>query len=152
MDTPTFDVLSLYKSGGWLLGTIGALFSVVQTFRAPHIQQALPPKWQWDYWPVWARVLVIFVTSLAGGVVTAIVGGATWTTAIIGGVLSALGAIGAHQTIKSLPPYKANDGVSLFAEIPNPSMPVVRVPPPPLTPEQRTQNRTLGVDDVGPLP
>jgi lipopolysaccharide export LptBFGC system permease protein LptF len=134
-----------------MLAAMGGLYTVLQTLRGENIQKALAPKYQWEFWPTWARVLCVFVFSFLGAIVSAVAGGMSWSGAAVSAVIIALGAMGTHGAGKALPQYKADEKISLTAKIPNPHMPKVKMPPLGKTAEQRTQDATMGVDDVGPL-
>lgn len=151
--TPGFSADAVTSQWGKLVVTlILGLYSVVQTLRSDNVQKVIAPKYRWDALQPWVRMLIVFVMAALTSVGAVLVGQATIAQAVVSGVVMFVGAMGVHSAVKTLPEYKAKEALS------------VRLSPPSLKPttageiikakmqkEQRTADRTIGTDDIGPV-
>lgn len=151
--TPQLVPDAATTSWGKLVVTlILGLYSVVQTVRSENVQKVIAPQYRWDALKPWVRMLVVFLMAALTSVGAVLVGQATIAQAVVSGIVMFVGAMGVHSAVKTLPEYKAKEALS------------VRLSPPPLKPttagdiikakaqrEQRTADRTLGSDDIGPV-
>ncbi len=99
------DVASLqeaYEHGGWLAVSSVAVMLVIKAWRSPSFQSALEksaPKLAWSTWPVWLRISIVVLTSVASSVLGGLAGGVSIGAALVGALPIALGAIGAHELL-----------------------------------------------------
>lgn len=96
-----------------VLGVLGVLLAgAVQIWKLPLVQNLLGsiPKvgkyLAWDQLGSVGRLLIVFVLSAAGALLSALATGTGWSAAIIGALVVGMSAIGTHQTLKAVRPAK----------------------------------------------
>lgn len=96
-----------------VLGVLGVLLAgAVQVFKLPLVQRvlgAIPkvgPYLAWDNLGGLGRLVIVFLFSGAGALLSALATGTGWSASLIGALVVGMSAIGTHQTIKSVRPAK----------------------------------------------
>ena len=109
MDTLPTDPVALlrlaYSVGGKLGALVGAVFLAINLYKSTLAQAmlfklGLPQKYAWENLGLWSQRGAVFLSSLAGVSLVAVIAGATWPVALSGSVLVALGAAIAHRVSK----------------------------------------------------
>lgn len=96
-----FHGFSTWQSGAWLA------FIIVIVNLLVHLTR-LPPFSTWLDERKWVRAVLALALGTIFSVVTAVQGGTPWDAAIIHGIASGLGSIGAH-VVSELPNKKKQD-------------------------------------------
>jgi hypothetical protein len=99
------DLETLYRQWGWIGLASGVVFGLLKLWRSGLVDSWLNaafPRMQWDARSRWWKLGTVFVLSTAATTFTGIMSGQAVWAAAIGGVLAALGAIGMHETGKTM--------------------------------------------------
>lgn len=107
-----FNDVKAAQAFGVLVALAAALKGFVAVFKLPLVQRAMAatlgriPKvgdfFVWDRLTPFGRTVVVLVLPAIAGAITAAAGGASWPAAIAMAVLTALSAIGANETRKTV--------------------------------------------------
>ncbi len=104
MDPKMIDMLlasakEAYAMGGWLgLAAVG-LVAVVNLYQVPAIQDRLPGRLKWQAWPVWGRILFVFLGSALGAFLTAMAGHVAAGAAAVSALGVGLAAVLGHRFV-----------------------------------------------------
>jgi hypothetical protein len=93
-------------ASGVLAAISVAVYGVIKVLRLPLVQRVLgkiSPKLAWASWPKWIAMLVVFVLTAVGALLSALALGSGWGPASIGAlsaaVPAALGAMGVDAAV-----------------------------------------------------
>jgi len=92
-------------AGGPLAIAAALVYAAVKLLRLPTVQAVLGkivgPKALWANWPKWVCMLVVCGVAGIGSALTALATGTGWVAAIVGGIVAAIGAMGADAVVSN---------------------------------------------------
>ncbi len=114
-------LIEAYHMGGWLMLAVTAIIGTVNGYQLPWVQNLLArvsPYLTWEKWPKWARLLFVFVGSLAGFILPAVVAGKITLALVLSAVGSAIVAALTHKFVLN-PLAKSSAGIAVASALPS---------------------------------
>jgi hypothetical protein len=127
METDINTILTTIKSatgaGGPLAIAAALVFAAIKIFRLGLVQTVLGkiigPKALWINWPKWVCMSVVCGVSGIGAALTALATGTGWVSAIVGGIVAAVAAMGTDAVVSNAT-APSTTVAALPGSVPNP--------------------------------
>lgn len=107
-----------------MLLSSAVLTGLIGLYKSPMVQGIVPSALRWDALPPWARWLAVVLTSYLGGAAHTLTEQVTWPTVLWGGMTTAVGAMGLHDTKKIFAPKKRKVITPMPLKIKRPKPPI----------------------------